>query len=477
MVDLFLQHIAAHSTSGTPGSIPPLYNKMSMLDAFVREQESVIRKLNQKDCIIYALKAKKELWLLQDSSNRKERDYTLALGNVQGQLGTLKKEKEILQRKLDGTEARLRATTAHTNLPLNNAVKETVESKTKNIVWGMVKFIQNKEDMYNAAKLLVKYGQLDRHHVETKSKRADFIETYKTTVRKAIFQRRNYVAAEHKKVIVKQYKDKKVIPTVEQLLKCLQRDISTDEDFEIFEFYWEELLPKQVGSLNWSKEVRRYETICEAMRREDDGPRLPLITAQDEAFTVLVIQNSLSRWITDLKEKEQARRDRQAGILPPKPPDDPAEEEKPAEKKKPPSGLFTTTEAGQNEWGGWSQKGLDLYHRYVELNMSARKNRNTRTVEHTCLGNIKRRHSISCKDHKSQIDFARRCKRKRATEQQETLPIGSGIQGDLFDFDTDDEELYLSNQGDDSSKYSCGTLFLSTAHHQLILLSLVVLLL
>ena len=139
---------------------------------------------------------------------------------------------------------------------MNDAVKEIVATKTKNVLWGMVKFVQNHEDEHQAALLLVKYAKREKHHLDSEAKQAIVINSYKCTVRRAIFQRRNYVAAEHKKVMVKRFKaNHRSMPTLEQLLKCLRHDITTYEDKEIFEFYWDELLPKQVGSLNWSWEV------------------------------------------------------------------------------------------------------------------------------------------------------------------------------------------------------------------------------
>ena len=96
----------------------------------------------------------------------------------------------------------------------------------------MVKFVQNHEDEHQAALLLVKYAKIEKHHLNDE---AVFINSYKRTVRRAIFQRRNYVAAEHKKVMVNRFKAcRSSMPTLEQLLKCLRRDITTDEDKEIF---------------------------------------------------------------------------------------------------------------------------------------------------------------------------------------------------------------------------------------------------
>ena len=377
------------SSSSDDSSPPPLPASTTVRKKLVPLKEN--RKIAPKEGSALVSSLQKDLQILEEKYRNKEndhvnkaKDYQDRLDNVVEQLEAAKKERDVLQKKLAATYARLRdasATTNNTIIPLNDAVKEIVATKTKNILWGMVKFVQNHEDEHQAALLLVKYAKIEKHHLNDE---AVFINSYKRTVRKAIFQRRNYVAAEHKKVLVTRFKAcRSSMPTLEQLLKCLRRDITTDEDKEIFEFYWDQLLPKQVGSLHWSREVRYYETICRAMRR--DVPKLPLITSQDEAFTVLVIQNSLSRWTVELLENKKG-------------------------KKR--GGEFTSTQVGQNEWGGWSQEGLDLFHSYVEMNIEARKDGKTRAVEKACLQRLKVKNQISCKDHKSQMDFARRCKRK-----------------------------------------------------------------
>jgi hypothetical protein len=66
------------------------------------------------------------------------------------------------------------------------------------------------------------------------------------------------------KVMVKRFKEKGSIPP-EELLKCVQRDINTDEDMEIFRLYWEEFLCKQVGEVEWEKTfgtTTRFQKQC-----------------------------------------------------------------------------------------------------------------------------------------------------------------------------------------------------------------------
>jgi hypothetical protein len=437
-------HQLAISASGTSAREKPALTQNTTTDqkTFLKSEVARMKKLSQDDCISSALKLQKDLWALRDKYNDRSEDYSRQLDNVHEQLLAANREKEAMQKKLEATSAKLREANAYTNngaalLPHNKEVEAMVESKTKTIMWSMVKFIQSPKDLENAGRLLVKHARIDRHHIDTKVKKAAFINTYKVNVRKAIFQRRNYVAAEHKKVMLKRHKSHGSMPTVDQLLKCLRRDITTDEDFEIFAFYWEELLPKQVGPLVWCKEVRNYETICQAMRR--GVPNLPMITSMDEAFTVLLIQNSIGRW------KKELERDRTSTT---NSSSDQNKKTKEQTTKTNHNGRFTTTDKGQNEWGGWSQTGLKLFREYKDYNKAARKERKTRAVEDTCLEMLKKKHKIVCRDHKSQIEFERSNRRKRKRGVDEDLEQAEepeqAIPEELLDnlSDDDDEEEF-----------------------------------
>jgi hypothetical protein len=187
------------------------------------------------------------------------------------------------------------------------------------------------------------------------------------------------------------------MPTVSQLLKCLQRDIASDQDYEIFQFYWEELLPKQVGSCVWSKDVRNYTTISEAIRKDVTHKSMPMITSEDEAFTVLVVENSYDRWMKEIQEKDGAQ-----------------QQDDTSSKKKRPNynGRYTTTDQGQNEWGGWTDEGLAIFNRYVDINRAARKEKKAQAIERACLAGLKKKYNIVCNDHKTQTDLNKKRKKK-----------------------------------------------------------------
>ena len=374
------------------------------------------------------------------------RDYNLRLKKMQDQLEVADKGKQRIQKKLEDAIARLNSASANkfgVSLAVKKDLQVLIESQAKNYLWNVVKFIQSpEEEMMAATMLLMKFAPgLPEEEIETKEDREALANTYKMYIRRAIFQRRNYVAAEHKKVMLKRMKEKGSMPTVPQLLKCLKRDITGDEDFEIFVFYWEELLPKQVGSNVWSKEVRNYTTISNAIRKEIKGGKMPMITPEDEAFTVLVVANSRDHWIKDLEGKKDSVNQQ-------------------GKQKRPDySGLYTNTEAGQNQWGGWKEEGLKLFNDYVDMNRAARRKKKAREVEEACLVRIKKKYDIVCRDYKEQSNLDKKRKRKGGDDALDKpvkkKPLGT-IRPDFHGIFFDNDDMGFDIHCNDSDEEELG---------------------
>ena len=409
------------------------------MEEYLKMHKRRAKKLEPKEAVAEIVKLHEKIWLSEEMFKTKNDDFTEQLNKVQSLLVKAKTENDALQNQLVNARAKLLHANNYSNgvsLPVNEALKEKIETYSKTILWSMTKFIQSKKEEVMAAKMLLKYAdQFLQEHVPTKDARIALVNTYKGTIRRAIFARRNYVAAEHKKAMLKRFNEKGSMPSVAQLLKCLKREIVTETDFEIFEFYWEELLPKQVGSLVWSKDVRNYNTICGAMRR--DVPGLPTVTRQDEAFTVLVVENSYERWENEFKSKKAAKRSQKVN-----------------DKRTNHNGVFTTTDSGQSEWGGWSIDGRTKYAEYVEMNKAARKLTSTQVLEATCLNRLREKYNITCHDHKSQSDLERSNKRKRKLGQaeiasmenkhKEMLTFDREYVGDLESDDEDNNTAFAS---------------------------------
>ena len=134
-------------------------------------------------------------------------DFTEQLNKVQSLLVKAKKDNDALQNQLVNARAKLLHANNYSNgvsLPVNEVLIEKIETYSKTILWSMTKFIQSPKEEVMAAKMLLKYAdQLLQEHVATKDARVALVNTYKGTIRRAIFARRNYVAAEHKKAMLK----------------------------------------------------------------------------------------------------------------------------------------------------------------------------------------------------------------------------------------------------------------------------------
>lgn len=314
----------------------------------------------------------------------------------------------------------------------NNALKKKIIEQSKGFLWGMVKFIQSAEEEEGACKLLLKMGHFEKKFVDTKQKRMDVVETYKKFCKKAIFLRRNYATAETKKMIMRRYQNNEEVLSLDDLIMCLQRNIVTEEDMKKFIVYWEEYLPKFVGSMEWSEKVRNYVTICRAMRK--DNPILPLITPDDEAFGVLCVHNGMARWEKEYKKlKAEANGDEVV-----------QNDDEDDKKRGQYDGIFTKTTQGQNWWGGWIPEGLEKFIEYRAMNVLARKQTNTDKVEKDCLYNLRMKNGIeenceSATEHLKNKEAKKRMK-KRGLENEALPPKKKVVHTLIYSSNSSDED-------------------------------------
>jgi hypothetical protein len=369
----------------------------------------------------------------QKASNLQEtvKAMNKEVANLDKELKIANSERALLQKKLDVAVKKLeeqRSKGKGRYVEINNELKDVVDQKAKTVLWGIVKFIQSPTEEIAAAKKLLKHGDLPKNCVgDDPQSKEDFVTTYKAHIKKSIFAKRNYVTAEFKKAYMKRMKDGLRILSVQDLVKCVQRDITTDDDMEMFQLYWEDLLCRQVGAVEWGKQYRYYSTISEAMRT--DNTSRPLITCQDEAFTVLVVENALTRWKEDLENKGKENQ---------------ANKRKTGDKdKKKNNGLFTSTDSGQNEWGGWNSVGLEKYLQYYQMSKAARADPKCMEVEKKCLELLRNKYGISCPDAEQQSNMEARKKRflkNKKGGEGEFVPVAKKMVLTLCAVDDSDEE-------------------------------------
>ena len=377
----------------------------------------VLAKLVEKD--------KVKIETLEDELENTQEE----LHKTQEELQKGLEEKESLRKKLAQSIKTKRAVRTKQNGADHDAtLLGIIEVKAKTVLWGLVKFIQSPDEELIAAKFLVKYGDIPSNYCATKQEKQEIAELYSDKIKKAVFCKRNYTTAEAKKYYVKMWKNGKKTLTVEELKKCLQRDIKNQNDMDIFMLYWEEYLPKQVGAMEWDKNTRYYVTLSEAMRKDCKSHELHLVTPEDEAFLVLSIENGVQRWKEEFDLKKEGKKATDT------------------EEANNYSGLYTSTTSGQNQYGGWSEQGLELFKTYVATNEAARKDPKTAQVERDCLQSLRVKYGIQSdtaeehNKHKARMKSAR----KRGREEVAMPPMKKVVRTmrmwEESDEDTDDDE-------------------------------------
>jgi hypothetical protein len=151
----------------------------------------------------------------------------------------------------------------------------------------LVKFIQSPEEELDAAKFLVRFGDLPKEYCANKEMKMEIAEMYSDKIKRAVFAKRNYTMAKEKKFYMKMWKAGRSTLTVE------------DRPHEVFATqdcaYWEDYLPKQVGASEWDRNTKYYMTISKASRNDCKSHTMHLVTREDEAFLILSIENGVCK--------------------------------------------------------------------------------------------------------------------------------------------------------------------------------------
>lgn len=326
----------------------------------------------------------------------------------------------------------------------NKEFMEKLVEKAKMILWSQVKFINDPEEETAACKLLLQIGNFEKKMVDTKQKRADIVETYKVVCKKAIFAKRNYVTSEVKKMFMKRLAAGKHVLTMSELDMCISRNVKSEEDMENFMIFWDDYVPREVGSMEWSEKVKYYNTISKAMRK--DLPNLPLITPESEAFLVLCVYNGMSRWTREHKRKLEIRAANAEGRDL-----EETEEDKMDKKAGTFDGRFTCTTKGQNFWGGWSDEGLELFIQYRAKNVLARKRPDCDKLEKDCLARLRVQRGIDA-DCKTALDHLRNKEAKKRLSKRgrgdEPLPPKKKVVRTLVVVESSDDEAGGTREDD-----------------------------
>jgi len=244
-----------------------------------------------------------------------------------------------------------------------------------------------------------------------------WIATYKNDVRMAINNQRNYVHQELHTFMEKTLKDGKgdTMPNVEEIQKIVLRDDmddAADKDqkdrlCELFIEYWRTLMPKVAGHWSWSPNKQEYYLLSYGKQDPTDSDSDDLVSASDEAFLVVLWENSYKKWAC-------LEAHRQNGTQP-----DPED-----------SRLVTpysSSKSGQKKFGGWKKEGIQKYNKYVQ---KIRKNHKTNKTFVTALES----------DTLQQIRMLEKTQ-EREDSKKSKKKAKARVKGDFDDIEDDENDM------------------------------------
>ena len=374
--------------------------KQEKLDLFCANHLANDKKLNVQARVTELTKVRKVNYILDTKLSRVQRQ----LIRIQKGFDSSRLREQGLQGELDIANQKNALTVARSKAKLLRLCSEQLDKAvdiSKNHLWRTRKFISCDEEEMAAADFV-------RVHMKfqgkaTMEQKLSWIETYKRPIKKAFFARRNYVTSELKKLVSKHFLDKGLpMPTLAQILACATRtiDVKVPEQMDMFMFYWETILPKMVGSKSWDRAQKYYTTITKA-KVDDDSPSdgKGIITSTSEAMVVLIWENNAVRWpaLHAWSAREENRKKTQPAM----------------------NGVYTFTDGGQNEWGGWKDKGLEAFNTYTGQVKLARKSTYSTQLERMTLKRLRIRAGIDQPDHDTHQRIVRAKKRRKKTNGEE----------------------------------------------------------
>ena len=286
-------------------------------------------------------------------------------------------------------------------IPLNKEMAELIDKKVGSELWRTCKFLASEPQLTRATWLVMKMipeanallpPNSDINDAETQAIAENFKYTYGGTITKKLNNRRNSAQSGIQAAYVKRALKGKFLPTPQQLLHVVKRKglgnpssmkktdprYTSDDDlklnWDIFEFYWDELLPKVAGKQNWGKNMRHYGLISTMTFPNDKTKKY--VTSSDEALVVLLVENMGQRlpYVAQCKSTT---------------PVTPVDKEHKLYASK-----YTSSNEGQICWGGWDCPGRA---RFIELTKAikvAKTRGHVRQVEEEMLSRLQQANGL-----------------------------------------------------------------------------------
>ena len=287
---------------------------------------------------------------------------------------------------------------------------------TKTYIWGASIFCTNTKRLFAATKfIMVKLNLKEFEHIKDKKMRqeaeAEFIAQNADLVRDAWNEIRNYAQSQLRQLYVDRVKAGEWNPTTEQIKMCILRDeefLMTKEGHKVFDYYWDVLLMKVAGKQHWEKDIRHFTTISKAVNHY----KAPAICPGMEAFVYLLFLNCEPKW------KEIAA-DKMAG-----------KKHDPKDKRW--VCQYTTSKAGQNEWGGWTPQARELFRKLRDEVKEARDEDHVEEVEELALKRIRMANGYDKEGEEAT--------KKKPSNKRKTVDVDSDDEDPFAEEDEEDED-------------------------------------
>jgi hypothetical protein len=303
------------------------------------------------------------------------------------------------KKKVDHRSIKAKSMVMKENKEELKRIKDTVTEE----LWRTCKFIQCADDEEIACKFVYEkiYGDPMEDPAEL-GKMYSWIETYKAWIKKSLYDKRNYITSQMKSAAMDLLDNEKELPTIEMVVKCLERsiDLKDPEENALFQWYWEVLLAKMMGSSDWGPSVRYYNTICGAKLKRD--PKKGIVTSSHEGMLAAIWDNNRDNWISLFNWSQDPKN---KGKIQPNE-----------------GGKFTSTKKGQRAFGGWEPEGLEAYNAYYEKNVAARKLEKRKEVEKAMYDQLRTAMGIIAPEHTTHVKGIREKKRKKLPKDQPYVP-------------------------------------------------------
>jgi chemotaxis protein histidine kinase CheA len=264
------------------------------------------------------------------------------------------------------------------------AWRNRIMKNVKIFIWTVCIFIHTDGKLCKATKVLMRemclkeFDEIENNK-ERKRAEADWIAENQDLVRRKLNEERNYAQSQLRQEIVKCMMAGKWVPTVEEIEKVVIRDdkfLKTEKGKKVFQYYVDVLLMKVAGKEHWDKDIRYHATISNATHpRTPLGREMSCITPEIEAFLYMVFLNCYKKWTYLADKKNEANHNGEKFVYDAKDPNYVCE--------------YTRSDAGQQEWGGWTPEAREKFREYRGKNAEGRQKETTAAHEQAVLTQLR----------------------------------------------------------------------------------------